>query len=436
MIDSRDWIEDLNVHVEDQEIEETVRALEPILAYGGSKAFAGVWIAFASLLAGAFAGVTLSRDIRDSAVAFIIYLAASFVVLRWLAPASRRLFGSAISWLAGISFFWSLILAGSAVAAGHIDRTWLAYLVSGGMGTLVGLVHGSLPPENVKHRNAWMLVSLPLGPISTIQAMAFYRSVFSASGSALATATTGVLAAALFAVPMCALLVWWWSDAHALSRMAMVLLHNENFAPKAIAYLDRAIALDPDDADLYNLRGIAWSKLDEPQRAVTDWEKVAELKPKNPIPHMNRGTDFLRSGALEDAIHSLEIAVRIAPDHAMSHSNLGAALERSGQFSRAIEHYDRAIELLPNYANAYSNRSYAHFRCGDYERALRDAKRALKLDARLAMAHVNHGHALRALGDSSGAADSYRAALDLQPAPVVWDEAAAALERLQSEQPA
>ena len=51
------------------------------------------------------------------------------------------------------------------------------------------------------------------------------------------------------------------SKANGFAKMATLYLHNDNFTAKAIEYLDQAIALSPRSADLYNMRGIAYSKL-------------------------------------------------------------------------------------------------------------------------------------------------------------------------------
>jgi tetratricopeptide (TPR) repeat protein len=75
-----------------------------------------------------------------------------------------------------------------------------------------------------------------------------------------------------------------------------IYLHNENFTAKAIDYLNQAIALSPRSADLYNMRGIAYSKLGDGDRADVDFRKVTELAPRAAEAHMNRGVDFMMQG--------------------------------------------------------------------------------------------------------------------------------------------
>jgi tetratricopeptide (TPR) repeat protein len=335
--------------------------------------------------------------------------------------------GRAVAWQAGLAFFWTCLLAACAAIGAHTHSRMWGYLLSGGMGAFVGLLYGSLNPAAVRREDAWLMTALPLAPLSALLATFLLRNVL-VPGSIGSTAAAGALAGGMLMLPMGALLAWLWDEAHGLRQMGLLYLHNENFAPKAIAYFDRAIALAPRDAELYNLRGIAWSKMDEPARAAADWLTVTELLPNDPEPHLNRGVDFLRQGALDPAIEALHHALAIQPDHSTAHSNLGACYERRGDLDQAIEHYGRAIAQRPDYANAYSNRGYAYWKKGEHERALEDCNQAITLAPGLGMAHVNRGHALAGLGRSADAEASYREAMELDVDPTVREEAIRGLE--------
>src|SRR5688572_10955301 len=99
----------------------------------------------------------------------------------------------------------------------------------------------------------------------------------------------GGTAGFLFFAPMSVLLVRLWDEAHGFRQIAMLFLHNDNFAPKAAAYLDKAIALRPDDAEFYYLRGVARSKMEDAEGAAADWRRASELNPQDVQPHMNLG---------------------------------------------------------------------------------------------------------------------------------------------------
>ena len=275
-----------------------------------------------------------------------------------------------------------------------------------------------------------MLAALPLGALSTWAAASLQWALRASSDPPWSEAYVGTMAASVFMVPMAALMAILSSRANGLAKMATLYLHNLNFTPKAIEYLDEAIALSPRSADLYNLRGIAHSKAGDGERADADFRKVTELAPRAAEAHMNRGVDFLRQGDFDRSIEALKYATTVNPKLATAFSNLGTAYQKKGDLDAAIESYNRAITLRPKYAVAFSNRAFSHYLKGEHDLAIADANRAIALEARLAMAHANLGHALAAKGDARMAARSYRRALELDPDPEVAEETLEALQKL------
>jgi Flp pilus assembly protein TadD len=430
--DPTDWFEDLSVFVDDHEIALMAEQWEPEALYDGPKAPIGAWLAWIGCVGGAFGSLTLSPDIRGSAAGFIGFVIGAFILLKGVKPVTGKLLGPGICWLAVSTLFWTFILSFFASIGGLLNSAWLGYGLSGGIGLLIGLVHGGLNPNVIRRLDLWMLTSLFLGPASTLTATLIHRELWGGSGVAAVMALSGLITGAVFMIPTAALIAFCWDESHGLARMGTLYLHNDNFALKAVAYFDRAIGLSPNDPDLHNLRGIAYSKAGDPDRAATDWKRAANLNPHDAEPHLNLGVDCLRQGKLAEATAALERAREIAPRHPKVHSNLGVARERCGDLDRAIQHFSDAIALVPDYPNAYSNRAFAHFRKGDYANAVRDCDRSIELDGRFVMAYVNRGHALAALGDIAEAAQSYRLAMELEASPETREEATRGLDALNS----
>ena len=428
--DLTDWFDDLSVHIEDEELLEQAAALEPTLLHGGSRVGAAVWVSLVSAIAGAFAGATFSDEVRSSWTIFIAYLIVGAVILRVLNPLSTRLLGPTIAWQAMLAFFWSFLLAMVALLGAKIDTRWLSNTVSIGGGLFVGLMHGSFGPGFIKREEIWMFTSLPLGALAAWSATGVQRAFQASANPFWSEAYVGTMAACVFMVPMAVLMATLSSKSAGLAKMATLYLHNQNFTAKAIEYLDQAIALSPRSADLYNTRGIAYSKLGDGDRADADFKKVTELSPKAAEAHMNRGVDFMRQGDFDRSIEALKYATTVNPKLAMAFSNLGTAYQKKGDLDAAIESYSRAIQLRAKYPIAFSNRAYTHYLKGDHDRAIADATHAITLDARLPVAHLNLGHALAGKGDTALAARSYRRALALSPDREVEEEAIQALEKL------
>ena len=425
------WMDDLSVWIDDEEIEETAAQLEPELLFHGSKPLAAAWLSLVGIAAGALASVTFSPEIRGTILNFGIFLLSAVLLLGGLRPATMWLLGRPMLWHAGFTVFWAALLACAASISTQFTSPWTVYCVATGAGFFVGMVYGSLNPNNVKNEDLWMMAGLGVGIGGTVLAALIDRHVFDSDDSLVASLVRGAIAGGVLAIVMAVLLMRLSDRAHGFVRMATLYLHNDNFAPKAVSYLDNALALRPDDPDIYNLRGVAWSKMDEPERAAADWAKAAELSPRDPEPHMNRGVDYLRHQDYDLAIESFARAIAIDPKHATAHSNMGIAYERKGELDRAIEHYGKAIEARRNYANAYSNRAYAYFKKGEHEKALADCDRALQIDSGFGNAMLNRGHALAGLGRHEEAYQSFQDAIESDLQPEAHDEALRGLEALE-----
>jgi Flp pilus assembly protein TadD len=420
MKDPTEWMNDLSFYMDDRNVADTAETIEPTLLYGGSKAAAGAWIGLTGILGGAFGGVTPSPAIRQP-LAFVIYLAAGALVVRGVHLLTVRLLGRAVAWLAGLAIFWTVLLGFSAVLGARVDARLWAYAISLGCGAFIGLMYGAITPGVTRREDLWMMTALPLAPLGSGLATYVLRHTPDLADSLQGAAMTGALAGGVLAVPMGALLARVWDEAQGLSQMGLLFLHNPNFAPKAVAYFDRAIALAPDDAHHYTLRGVAWSRMDEPERAAADWAKASALNPEDPEPYFNRGTHLLDRGAITEAIASLEAALERAPASGKIQRALGMAFERQ-------DNLDRAIGLDADDARAYVSRGRVFSRKGDLPQALRDCERAVALAPDLALAHASRGDVLAALGQADAAAEAYRDALDLEPEPSVREQALRGLE--------
>ena len=428
--DPTEWFDDLSVHIDDEELIEQAAALESTMLPEGGRFGATVWIIFVSAIGGAFSGFTFSDEVRSSWRIFIPYLVAGALLLRVLKPLSTRLLGSTFAWQSVLAFFWSFLLAMVAVLGARIETVWLWYMVSIGGGLFLGLMYGSLSPGFIRKEDAWLLAALPLGALSTWSASSLQRAFHASTDPPWSEAFVGTMAASVFMIPMTLLMAMLSTKASGLAKMATLYLHNENFTSKAIEYLDQAIALSPRSADLYNLRGIAYSKFGDGDRADADFRKVTELLPRAAEAHMNRGVDFLRQGDFDRSIEALKFATAVNPKLATAFSNLGTAYQKKGDLDAAIESYTRAIKLRAKYPIAFANRAYSYYLKGEHDLAIADATRAIALDPRLPMAHTNLGHALAGKGDAINAARSYRRVLAMDPDRTVAEETLEALEKL------
>jgi len=199
----------------------------------------------------------------------------------------------------------------------------------------------------------------------------------------------------------------------------------------AIADFDQVIALDRDDAEVYNNRGIAYAAKGDFARAIADYDQAIALKPDLAEAYNNRGTAYYDKGDLGRAIIDYDRAIALKPDLAEAYSNRGTAYYDKGDLGRAIIDYDQAIALKPDYAVAYAGRGAAYGAKGDLDHAIADYDQAIALKPDYAKAYVNRGNAYVQAGEKDKAIADFRKVLDLSSDPYLRQQAEEQLQALE-----
>jgi uncharacterized protein (AIM24 family) len=116
-------------------------------------------------------------------------------------------------------------------------------------------------------------------------------------------------------------------------------LLTEGKVIEAKEYLERAIALRPENERCQNLLGLTYFKLGVFERAAEVYGGLVKANPADPTLRVNLGLVHLKTNLLARAIREFETAIDLAPDHAKAHNYLGLALAQSGDYARAREHF-------------------------------------------------------------------------------------------------
>jgi len=158
--------------------------------------------------------------------------------------------------------------------------------------------------------------------------------------------------------------------------------------------LDRAVALQPDDAPAHNLRGMVLTHRQQMGEALAAFARARDLQPGNALALNNHGTALARLGRLEEAALQLEQAVQLQPENAGLHYNLGEPLLMLGQLEEALAAYDRAVALQPEFVEALINRGIALSGLGRTDEALASFDKAIALDPTRTGARISRSDAL------------------------------------------
>ena len=183
----------------------------------------------------------------------------------------------------------------------------------------------------------------------------------------------------------------------------------------AIADLDWAIAINPQDADAYCNRGNVKNKMGDYTGAITDIDRAIAINPKTAKAYSNRGITKDKLGDLKGAIADFDRAIAIDPEYADAYGNRGNAKDKLGDYKGAIADHDRAIAIDPLYANAYNSRGNAKDKLGDYKDAVADFDRAIAIDPQYADAYCNRGDTKRKMDDHAGSIADLDQAIAIDP---------------------
>jgi tetratricopeptide (TPR) repeat protein len=179
----------------------------------------------------------------------------------------------------------------------------------------------------------------------------------------------------------------------------------------AIAAFERSLALNPRDEYSPYERGLTWLGKQDYNRALADFNAVLALQPDTWGALDERGDAYRGKGQYDLAIADYNEAIRLYPSGASIFFDRGQAYALKHDSGMAIGDFDKALQMQPNVE------AYLYARCMiraaaaiELDRSLADCNRALQIspdsaadyDAR-GFAHFKRGEFPLAISDTSQA---------------------------------
>jgi tetratricopeptide (TPR) repeat protein len=187
---------------------------------------------------------------------------------------------------------------------------------------------------------------------------------------------------------------------------------------KAIAEFNKAIKINPRDADAYYNRGLAYYYKGQYDQAISDFNRVLEINPGDIRAYKGRALVYQNKGQYDEAISDYDTAItEMDSIYTEIHINRGVAYARGkGQYDKAISDYTKAIEINPKNARAYYNRGIAYQSEGKYDEAISDYTQAIERNPRYAPAYANRGLVYASgKGQYDKAISDYTKAIEINP---------------------
>lgn len=127
--------------------------------------------------------------------------------------------------------------------------------------------------------------------------------------------------------------------------------------------------------------GLSYQYLEKDNEAKNYFDKAIELNPKNAEAHINKGISLARMGKYKDAIIEYDKALEINPYKDKVYYNKGISLSKLGNYKDAIIECDKALEINPNFAEAYYNKGFLLYNLSLYKDSISNFDIALKINS-------------------------------------------------------
>jgi tetratricopeptide (TPR) repeat protein len=174
-----------------------------------------------------------------------------------------------------------------------------------------------------------------------------------------------------------------------LLRIRATIARKLGKPDEAIALLEEATRVAPDDYAVWNNLGNALHEADQPERAVTALERAARLRPDLSIVHTNLGRALATAGRHEESEAALEKAARLDSNDPAAVYELGRSLLRQGRAEEALPLLGKAAQLDRQDPKIFVVIGQAFARLNDMEKAENAYRVAIQVGPRHAAAYLN-----------------------------------------------
>ncbi len=152
---------------------------------------------------------------------------------------------------------------------------------------------------------------------------------------------------------------------------------------EALDYYNKALQLDPVNAEIYNNRSLIYKELGKYDKAVTGFLKAIHFDPKYVKAYNNIGLLYFLKNNHTAAIASFQKALEIDPRNLESYNNLASVYKKQDNPVRARELYQTILKKNPGQIEAHYNLALLYEQEGDYPNAIAHYSRFVKLGATL-----------------------------------------------------
>ena len=203
---------------------------------------------------------------------------------------------------------------------------------------------------------------------------------------------------------------------HGFSQKILGVLYRKmGQIADALASMQRAVGLLPDDAEAHANLGNTLLALSRPEEAEFCYRRALELKADYAEVYSNLGNALKEQGRTDEAETSLRRALAIRPNLTEAQHNLANALQDKGELDDAADCYRRVLALVPDFIEAHFCLGNVLVKLGRLNEAETCYRRTLEIKPDHVAARTNLSLAFYELGRLTEAEANCRLALEIDP---------------------
>jgi len=229
-----------------------------------------------------------------------------------------------------------------------------------------------------------------------------------------------------------------------------IVLTRQNKLDRAVAKLQKAIAIKPNNATYYGELGAIFHKQDKLPEAISAYKKAISLNPKWESFYQSLGKILFTNNLLSETIAVYKQAIAMNPEYSQFYRLLGDVLMKQNELAQAevnylkaidlepanafnyrcvgdifrkkrawqeaIKYYSKAIDLSPNTEYFYSNLADIFTKQNKLDKAIDIYQQAVKMFWKNSDLHLNLGNLQLRQGNVDDALNAYQKSIELNPA--------------------
>ena len=194
-----------------------------------------------------------------------------------------------------------------------------------------------------------------------------------------------------------------------------ILCDCRNEYEKALKDFKKAVELDPNEADYYFEKGLAYYYLEKYKEALKDFSKAIKLNPKEAKYFYQKGYSYYLLNKNKEAIKEFHQAIKLDPNNDQFIYNRGLAYYYLENYENALFDLNKAIKLNPKKAQYFYFRGVTSLKFNQNQFAIRDFNKAIKLNPNEADYYFEKGLAYYYLENYKNAIKEFHQAIKLDP---------------------